>query len=250
MTRQLFIVPLLVVLGGILPPASVDRDARPVQPELDDQATFMIRVENVSTERTLRLSTGGWAPAPTAPVLWLVHTANDPLFTEGERDRGHGLESLAEDGSPARLVESLQGRPGIVSVGTATIPAGGSEVGPLLPGSAYEFEVTAEPGQRLTLAFMFAQSNDLFYAPEGGGIDLFDARGHPMQADVTSRLLLWDAGTEVNQEPGVGVDQAPRQGAPNTGADENGRVVRVAGVEDGYTYPAVKNVVRVAVRPK
>lgn len=251
MTRHLLGLPLLLgMLGGVLVPRAIDHRPADVDGQPDDRASFLIRVQNMSTERTLRLSTGGTAAAPTAPVLWLVHTADDPLFTEGERDRGQGLESLAEDGSPAELVESLGGERGILSVGAAAVPVGESEAGPLPPGSAYEFEVSAERGQRLTLAFMFAQSNDLFYAPVGRGIALFDSRGRPVRGDVTSRLVLWDAGTEVNQEPGVGSDQAPRQSAPDTGAAESRPVTRIDHVEDGFTYPDVKEVVRVTVIPR
>jgi hypothetical protein len=70
---------------------------------------------------------------------------------------------------------------------------------------------------------MFGQSNDWFYAPEPGGIPLFN-HGQPLSGDITSKFLLWDAGTEVNEEPGVGPNQAPHQKAPNTGADERGKV--------------------------
>jgi hypothetical protein len=49
----------------------------------------------------------------------VVHTNNAPLFTSGQRDRGKGLKSLAEDGNPA------------------------------------------SPGNRLTIAMMFAQSNKM-----------------------------------------------------------------------------------------
>ena len=52
-------------------------------------------------------------------------------------------------------------------------------------------------------------------------------------------VKLWDAGTEVNQEPFVGADQAARQAAPNTGAAENGVVQSITTVTDGFTYPSV-----------
>jgi hypothetical protein len=56
--------------------------------------------------------------------------------------------------------------------------------------------------------------------------------------------MLWDAGTEVNQAPGIGADQAPRQKMTNTGADENG-VVHV--VKDGFSYPETKDVLRITI---
>jgi hypothetical protein len=94
---------------------------------------------------------------------------------------------------------------------------------------------------------MFGQSNDLFYAPPEAGIALFDTHGKPMQGDITSQLILWDAGTEINQEPGAGAEQAPRQPAPNTGTEEHG-VVRP--VHDQYTYPPTHDVLRVTIMPQ
>jgi hypothetical protein len=92
---------------------------------------------------------------------------------------------------------------------------------------------------------MFGQSNDLFYAPGEKGIALF-ANGRPVSGDVTSQLVLWDAGTEVNEEPGFGPNQAPRQGAPNTGTPEK---KAVGPVKDGFTYPKVGDVLRVTITP-
>lgn len=208
--------------------------------------TFRVRVENVSTDKTLKLSNGQTAPAPTAPVLWAVHTGTDLLFVDGSADRGQGLESLAEQGNPEPLVKALTGRSGVAAAGAMAVPVGDMGPGPILPGKAYEFTFTGEPGQKLTLAFMFGQSNDLFYAPDGRGIALFDPTGAPLNGDVTATLVLWDAGTEVNQEPGLGPDQAPRQKMANAGAAEGG-VVRP--VKDRFTYPRTDEVVRVTVAP-
>lgn len=229
----------VALLAAFLPVTAVAQQAN-----RGGATEFTVRITNVSTSATLKLSNGETAPAPTAPVLWVVHTGANPLFTGGEHDRGQGLEALAEDGNPATLASSLEGRKGIVAIGTVTVPVGAREPGPILPGNAFELTFTATPGQRLTLAMMFGQSNDLFYAPTGEGLALFDAEGKALTGDVTSRLILWDAGTEVNQEPGLGPDQAPRQGAPNTGTPEHGTVGRVS---DAYTYPSVAQVIRVTV---
>jgi hypothetical protein len=235
--RQLLTVALLAPLTAT---AAAAQGAHPA-------TEFTVRIENVSTATTLKLSNGQTAPAPTAPVLWVVHTNRDPLFTDGARDRGQGLEALAEDGNPARLAEALRGMAGIVAAGAVNMPEGDREPGPILPGKAYQLTFSAHPGQKLTLAFMFGQSNDLFYAPYGAGIELFDASGKPLAGDITAKLVLWDAGTEVNQEPGLGPDQAPRQRADNTGADERGTVRLVS---DGFTYPKTGDVIRVTVTPK
>jgi len=106
-----------------------------------------------------------------------------------------------------------------------------------------------QPGERLTSATMFAQSNDLFYAPQEDGIALFDATGKPIRGDVTSQILLWDAGAEVNEEPGLGPNQAPLQAAPNTGPAENGVVRSITEVKDGFHYPTVPQVLRVTITP-
>jgi hypothetical protein len=212
-----------------------------------EAVTFRVRVENVSKADTLKTSMGS-APAAVAPVLYVVHTTKDPLFTNGQRDRSKGLERLAEEGNPSALVESLKGAAGISAVGAQDTTVGASAAGPIVGGHAYEFTVTAAPGARLTLAMMFGQSNDLFYAPGGEGIALFK-NGKPVTGDITSAFQLWDAGTEVNQEPGVGPDQAPRQKAPNTGAAENGFVFPLKAVRDGFKYPAVGDVLKITIAP-
>jgi len=213
------------------------------------RATFTVRIENVSTPATLKLSNGQMAPAPNAPGLWVVHSEPEPLFSAGRRDRGKGLEALAEDGNPAVLASAVQHQRGSAASGTFLIPTGDAMPGPATPGKAFEFTVTAEPGQRLTFATMFGQSNDLFLAPDDRGIQLFDSKGDVMSGDITSLIYLWDAGTEVNQEPGLGPDQAPRQAAPNTGASERKSVQLVSEAKDRFKYPKVSEVLRVTVTP-
>jgi len=211
------------------------------------EVTFTIRVENVSTPKTLKLSNGMTAPAPTAPLLWTITDEGNPLFTPGQPDRGQGLGRLAEDGNPGVLADYIvQNLKSVVHSGVVTVPSGDKGPGPITPGKAYEFTISAAPGQRLTLAMMFGQSNDLFYAPGPEAIPLFDAKGKPLTTDITSQLQLWDAGTEVNEEPGLGPNQAARQPAPNTGPAEHGKVMLV---KDQFHYPSVREVVRVSVKP-
>ena len=153
--------------------------------------TFTVRIENVSADNALKLSNGKTEPVGVAPVLYLVHTNRGPLFTSGQPDRGKGLEALAEDGPTGPLEKSLKGQAGIVHVGSTDTPIGASSPGDIWPGQAFEFKITAKPGERLSIATMFAQSNDLFYAPREDGIALFDASGNPIRGDITSQILLW-----------------------------------------------------------
>ena len=164
---------------------------------------------------------GGDFATPLAPVVWAVHDSTmgvGVFFTSDEADRGDGLEALAEDGNPALLAESL----GDINHGVQAVPDGADGPGPAFPGGAYTFSFDASPGQYLSFATMFVQSNDLFFGPDEAGIALFDDMDYPIEGHITAQIDLWDAGTEVNQEPGVGADQPPRQAGPDIGADEMG----------------------------
>lgn len=115
------------------------------------------------------------------------------------------------------------------------------------PGGSYSFSFHAGKGHYLSFATMFVQSNDLFYTPSMDGIALYDQSGNPVTGNLTSLVDLWDAGTEVNQEPGIGSNQAPRQSGPNTGMTENGNVMLVSEVNDGFTYPNDEDVIRLTL---
>lgn len=119
--------------------------------------------------------------------------------------------------------------------------------GLIQPGMSESFSFEAGRGHYLSLATMFVQSNDLFYAPDDNGMALYDSDGNAVTGNVTSMFNLWDAGTEVNEEPGVGENQAPRQSGPNTGVVENGTVELIGNVEDGFTYPEDEAVIKVSL---
>lgn len=111
-------------------------------------------------------------------------------------------------------------------------PAGGT-LSRLFPGVSRSLELGAPPGSRLSFAMMFEPSNDLFLAPGEAGIPLFDDEGAPVSGDVTDQVMLWDAGTEANQEPGAGRDQPARQDAPGDGAEDPDPEIRPAEDEFG-----------------
>lgn len=72
---------------------------------------------------------------------------------------------------------------------------------------------------------------------------------------MTDRVVLYDAGTEVDEEPGVGPTQKPRQdsAAFNVGTPEDGVVQVVVdagadgGTDDGYSYPPNAEIIRVTI---
>ena len=160
---------------------------------------------------------------PLAPVAWTVHQQPNQLFTVGQRASA-GLESLAEDGSPAKLVAEL----GDSNSGAQAAPTGTDQAAPIFPPSGnYSFEITASPGDHLSLATMFVQSNDWFFSLNN--IPLWNADGGLVSGDVSSAVKLYDAGSEVDQTPGFGSNQAPRQAGPNSGPSEGGVVTSVSG---------------------
>ena len=58
--------------------------------------------------------------------------------------------------------------------------------------------------------------------------------------DIAGELALWDLGTEANEEPGVGPNQAPRQEGAGEGEVTTDLVKAVNGVDvDGWLYPEV-----------
>jgi hypothetical protein len=202
---------------------------------------FTVRVQNVSVVSVLKLSNGSSEPFSTSSTptedrcLPPVSRAARVLRSWQKMDRlppwqNHWRESLASSMSGCR--HSSRSRP------FATAPIG---------GRLFEFEVSGKPGERLTIATMLGQSNDLFYAPREEGIALFDGTNKPIAGDITSQILLWDAGTEINEEPRLGPNQPAFQAAPNTGPDEHGVVRPISEVKDRFHYPTVAEVLRVTI---
>jgi len=195
---------------------------------VDGATTFTIKITNVSQNDTLKVPGAAAVKAPIAPGVFLVDPAG-VAFEPGKAASAE-LQTLAEDGNFEPLQKVL-------------VAKFGAQAGMFAPG--LEFTVTAKPGDRLSFATMFVQSNDKFYAPAGGSLALFGANGKPISGDLTASVTLFDAGTEVDQQPGAGIDQAPRQKAANQGADENGMV---AEANDGFAYPAIADVIRLEVK--
>jgi hypothetical protein len=189
----------------------------------DKEVKFTVRIENISGKDGQTASNGEKWPFALSPGFYALHEREVRFLNEGRPAGPNGLEMQAEDGNPSGMVAYLMGHHSQMLHGVFNTPKGGETPGPIGPGGVYEFSFTAKPGMKLSLVTMFGQSNDWFYAPEPGGIHLFN-NGKPTSGDITAKFILWDAGTEVNEEPGIGPNQAPRQKAPNTGADERGKV--------------------------
>jgi hypothetical protein len=185
---------------------------------------------------------------PASPGAWVVHSVGSkPLFTEGRADYGAGIEHIAEDGNPMALSLKLADLDGQISSAVFNTPVGSAGPGPILPGSKYRFTFEASPGDALSFASMLAATNDVFFGPNEGGIALFDDDNDPVSGDVTDQVSLWDAGTEGNEEPGIGPDTVTNQLAPDTGTAGEDKVQLLSDVDDGYTYPSVDQVLKVTI---
>lgn len=239
-----------------------------------DTREYTVRIENTAslneypTAPDPPLSAGGavWI----TPGAYAVYNGTNPVFTR-RQPASSGLEALAEAGRPGgtpendSLVAELQNTENVAHAGAWT-PADtvadpndplGSVPGapPIAPGGAFEFEIEAAQGQKLTFATMFVPSNDVFFAPGMGGITLSDIRD---TVSVTDEVALWDAGTEPNESPSSGsCNQAPRQGLefgdPDKGPDENGVVRQLRPVDtvgDGYSYPDPSDAIDVIISPQ
>jgi hypothetical protein len=99
------------------------------------QTTFKVRIENVSTGSTLKLSNGQTAPAPVSPGTWTISNGSFAVFMAG-KPAPEGLESQAEEGNPEMLAKSLQGHMGhsVKSTGAFTTAVGESAPSPFFQG--------------------------------------------------------------------------------------------------------------------
>ena len=223
MKRREFLIGLALLMACYLTQFTVVTATRRAEP-----TKFTVRVENISNKEGMTASNGQKFPFALSPGMFVLSDKSAALFTEGKPARKNGLEMQAEDGDPSGLVSSLVAMHHSSNLhGVFNTPVGAMGAGPIRPGDSYEFTITAAPGMKLFMTQMFGQSNDWFYAPGANGIALFDAKGAPVSGDVTNQFYLWDAGTEKDEEIGIGPNQGPRQKGPNTGEDEHGVVHRV-----------------------
>ncbi len=187
---------------------------------------------------------------PLSPGVFAVHGNQvRPVLTTGEVDRGVGLEALAEDGNPATLATALTQRTDLKASGSF----GDAPIG---PGGSYSFTVdAAQSGDYLTIVTMNVQSNDIVYSTPEIGIPLFRTNGRPFNGNASRLMVAYDAGTEANEYPGAGLNQAVRQAAPNTGpVDPDNTVRRVVADDinpsgDGFIYRPVGERIRVTITP-
>jgi hypothetical protein len=174
----------------------------------------------------LRLSSSFTVLAPG--VAYAFDSETDPVFTEGMLATAEsGLEQIAEDGNNGVMFDYI--------TNDLMLPAAKSnEMMPIGPGESLTFNLDVPVGHKLGYNTMFVMSNDWFFSQGNNGYDLFNGNGTPKSGtEATFGTYLFDAGTEVDQPVGMGMDQAPFQTGPNTGAaDDNTTIRRVMEIND------------------
>jgi hypothetical protein len=205
-------------------------------------SAWTLTLTNVSAPGDL-VTSAGPADVALAPGVFVVHDPAWALLSPGRSVAGGPLEALAEDGAPHSLLSLLEATEGVYEAGLfSDLEEGGYREAAMPPGGAASIHVELSADQRLSVALMFGQSNDvlvaaLSVAPPAGGGEL--------------PLSLWDVGTELNQEPGAGADQAPRQAAANTGAEEEAGVYEISGEDaQGWSWPDPATFVRLEATPR
>lgn len=241
-----------------------DTTGEPGASSSETETTFVVRIENVAPMDVYGADTVTGGQVWITSGAYAVHRGENPIFSVGE-PASIGLEAVAEAGPPAGfegepgLLDELPDATNVSEVGAFTPdnttkdpndPMG--EVPgapPIAPGGAFEFEVQATSGDRLSFATMYVPSNDLFVSPEPA-IELFDENG-PVAGEVTDSVSLFDAGTELNGQPGVDPAGAPLQGqngGPTAGPTQ-GVVHPYDRVNDGYRYADPTDFVEVSLTP-
>ncbi len=231
---------MLPLLLACLPPILDSGDSAPdTAPAVDtgdtapDPVTLRFTLTNTSAAGDLSTSAGPTDIA-LAPGLLVVHDPGWSLFTLGAVAEDTPLEPLAEDGDPTALQAALAADPAVREVLLLSVKDDTTyAAAPMHPGEHASVLAAVSADENVSFLAMFGQSNDVVVATAPGGVAGLSGDGL-----AALSLGLYDVGTEVNQEPGAGSDQAPRQAAPDTGAAEGGTITALSGTDSsGWTWP-------------
>jgi hypothetical protein len=226
-----------IVGGSLLSPNPLYKDG---QPTANGLTSIAEAGNNAPLSTYVQSITGIFTPL--SPVLVVIYNGIDnPIYKEGEKDRGMGLTPLAQKGNADTLAANLLDKPGIKAV--YVLPAAVTKV--LLPmrgdmaGSQVSQEISVGKGDRLAIATMYGFSNDWFFASMGNGVDA------TMTGDISTTIGLYDDGSAVNQFPGAGITQFNLAGTPLA---ESKPIAAVPNPNAFTTLPAIKNIIKVTVQ--
>lgn len=111
----------------------------------------------------------------------------------------------------------------------------------ILPGQSTTITFSAAKGEALSFATMYGWSNDLFFAPDNPGIQVYNSDGTPIEGDVSNQVKLWDNGTRINQVPGANVN--------HPGMADNRNITAVNGTDaQGNSYLPASKLVKATLK--
>lgn len=168
-------------------------------------------------------------------TMW-VATALLPLtFVACKKDNNDSSGDSSEK-STIMVQNVLRSKP-LVESGTFQ----GTASPVIFPGQSTTIQFSAAKGEAITFATMYGASNDLFFAPENPGIEVYDEEGMPIEGDVSTQVKLWDNGTRINQEPGATVN--------HPGSPDSKNITEVIGSDaQGNTYLPAAELVKASLK--
>lgn len=238
---------LILVVTLALTIASCKED-NPVTPT-NQSRTFRVLIENVSVPNTIQ-SPRIDGTVPLSHGVYATYASGN-LFNPGQLS-DEGTARIAEDGFTTLKTNDLNNNSSIIDHGEFVAPGGPDTGAALFAGESSMFMVSAKPGDKLQIQSMFVQSNDWFYSFSEGGLTLFNG-STPISGDMTSKLVLYDSGTERDDAPGTGPYQKPVQGPTqaNFGPDDSVNMITEARTRHSqFSIPATTSVIRITITPQ
>jgi hypothetical protein len=188
----------------------------------------LVKIENIVPENGVYFS----------PVWMGFHDGSFDLFDVNSL-ASLALERIAEDANFVEVMADFEvatGDTGGID-GVITSPAGFVGLPVFDPGetSAGVFNLTAEQNRYMNFASMVVPSNDAFIGNDDP-VEIFDAEGNfkGKQIITIPGSMVWDAGTELNNEMDAGFIN---QTAPNTGVTTMDPIMPHPGFIDSYGNP-------------
>ena len=212
-----------------------------------DRKTFTVTIQNVSNASTLQVGALPDRTVPLSPGVWAVYDDTDESLFDLDQEANLATERQAEEGMNDMKHADLNAATWVEDNGQFA-SSGGADGQIIGSGESVSFTFDAEPGDHLQFMTMFGQSNDWFYAFSGNGLDLFNG-DDPISGDVTSQIALYDAGTELDELPGLGLTQKVDHPASiDIGPGDPVDAIKLAtSRHTTFVIPATNSVIKVSV---
>ncbi len=125
---------------------------------------------------------------PITPPVVIVHDPNVNAISYTRPAELEGIDDLSEGGINGRLIDTLTGAPGVVSVSQWDTG------GPVPPRTAHRGNVRAIDGTAITVIGMFACTNDAYILASARVVD------DGLVQDTSGIASVFDSGSEDNDE--------------------------------------------------